>query len=106
MQSLERLWISEQKAGTKLPLNTIQVPNMHQAMETTTNYLIYIFSKKISDSHNAVMSNQCRLQNRIRFDTLEHFEGNFFIRDIGDSLVLTKCKLVIATLRTNSEYCY
>ena len=52
------------------------------------------------------MSNQCRLKHRIRFDTLEHFEGNIFIRDMGDSLALNECKKVIMTLSADSEYCY
>ena len=58
----------------------------------TDNYLIYTFSRKIANTHVAVQSNQCQLQNKICFDQLEHTEGNIFVRDPGNALAITTCK--------------
>ena len=106
MQTMEGLWVMKQNPNNPWIWKKLQSPNIHQAREVTTNYLIYVFSKKISDTHLAVTSNRCQLQNCVRFNTLEHFEGNLFVQDMGDSLALTEYKKLITTLISNNDFCY
>ena len=86
--------------------NKLTTPNMHQIFQVTINYLIYTFSRKIKDTHIAVKSNQCKLQNKIRTNHYEHIDGNIFVRDLGNALALTACKKSIMRLKTNSNLCY
>ena len=88
-----------------MSLNAIK-SNIHQAFEVQFNYLIYTFSNKIASTHSELQTNRCRFQNRLRSDSLEHLEGDLFIRDLGDSLALTKCKknTVILSVK-NNQFC-
>ena len=106
MQSLEGLWLTTRKPDNPWIWKRLQTPNLHQTLEVSINYLIYIFTKKIADNHKDVTSNRCRLQNRIRSDSLEHLDENLFVKDLGDSLVLLECKRAVMTLKSNSEICY
>ena len=51
-------------------------------------------------------TNRCRLQNRLHSDSFEHLEGDFFVRDLGDSLAITQCKQHSVSLKSDSKLCY
>ena len=91
MQTMEGLWVTK-RDERNLGLEKLQTPNLHQALEVQINYLIYTFSTKITSTHQEMETNRCRLQNRLHSDLFEHLEGDFFVRDLGDSLAITQCK--------------
>ena len=75
-------------------------------MGASTNYLIYSINNKLSLTHNSIKTTQCRFQNRLRLNTYKHIEDNTFIRDLGDSIALMKCRQLIVPLATNSTICF
>ena len=75
-------------------------------IEVSTNFIIYSINNKLSLTHNSIKTTQCKFKNRLRLDTYEHIEDNTFIRDLGDSIALTKCKQLIVPLDTNSTICF
>ena len=106
METLEGLYVTRRNQNSPWLWNKLKTPSIHQAFEVQYNYLIYTFTNKISLSHSELETNRCRLQNRIRSDTLEHLEGNTFIRDLGDSLALTFCQKTTVTLKAQNSQCY
>ena len=56
--------------------------------------------------NNNLKTTQYRFQNRLQYQTYEHIGDNTFIRDLGDSLALTKCRQLILPLDTNSSTCF
>ena len=113
-QTEKGIWVSERrirkrlfKAITAIPKwNITDMPDLHQMMEVSTNYLIYSFNNRLSLTHNSIRSTQCRFQNRLRLNTYEHIEGNSFLRGLGDSIAVTKCRQIIVPLATNSTVCF
>ena len=93
----EGIWVSDRPTTKDLykaitaesKWNMTKTPGLHQMMEVSTNFLIYSINKKLSLTHNSIKTTQCRIKNRLQFETYEHIEDNIFIRDLGDSLALT-----------------
>ena len=106
MQTLEGLWVTERDPMKIWTWKKLQTPNLHQALEVQINYLIYTFTTKLSSTHQEMETNRCRLQNRLHSDSYEHLEGDFFVRDLGDSLALTQCKQHSVSLKSDSKFCY
>ena len=113
-QTAEGIWVSGRlvsknpfKAITAIQKwNITDMPDLCQMMEVSTNYLIYSFHNRLSLTHNSIRSTQCRFQNRLKLNTNEHIEGNSFLRDLGDSIALTKCRQITVPLATNITLCY
>ena len=113
-QTEEGLWVSERPTNKKLfkkisaipKWNMTDSPDLHQMMEVSNNFLIYSINNKLSLTHNNIKTTQCRFQNRLKFDTYKDIEDNTFIRDLGDSIALTKCKQLVVPLDTNSKICF
>ena len=106
MQAISGLWVTRRNANMPWIWSKLTTPNIHQAFETSYNYLIYTFTEKIASTHTAVETNQCRLQNQIRSNDFEHLEGNLFLRNLGDSMALSHCKKTTVTINRNNTYCY
>ena len=70
-------------------------PDLHQIMEVSTNFLIYSINNKLALTNNNLKTTQCIFQNILQYETYKHIEDNTFIRDLGDSLALTKCRQLI-----------
>ena len=70
------------------------------------NYLLYTFSNQIANTYTTVEQNRCKLQNRLRYDTFEHLEGDRFVKDLGDSLAVTTCKKTLVSLSQKNNQCF
>ena len=81
MQSSEGLWITVRNPKKPWIWKKLRAPNIHQAFEVQFNYLLYTFSNQIADTYTTVEQNRCKLQNRLRYDTFEHLEGDRFVKD-------------------------
>ena len=107
-QSLEGLWVTHRGAKGKsanILWKPLRSASLHAIFEVTNNYLLFITSRELKNSHTDIESYRCRLQNNDR-SNLVHIQDNKFIRNIGDALALLECTTKFVTISTNNSVCY